>query len=215
MAAASTENPLLDRWREIMIPHYERQERSREEYSRTGKFRTEWTDEELRVEMEPFRLRRELCKEYAWAIPTDEALDAIAQYSPQGLVEIGAGTGYWAGLLRKRGLFVVAYDSSPYDNIHADAKWSAVETGGPEKAALWPQLTLFLCWPPYDDPMAALCLNAYAGDTLIYIGEGDSGCTGDETFHKELEAKWEEIGDISLPQWEGIHDGLYVYQRTV
>ena len=40
-----------------------------------------------------------------------EALDALAARSP--LVEVGAGLGYWAHLLRRRGVPVQAYDSHP------------------------------------------------------------------------------------------------------
>lgn len=38
-------------------------------------------------------LRRELVRRYAYGIPTDEALDAIAVVSRAGVVELGAGTG--------------------------------------------------------------------------------------------------------------------------
>ena len=36
--------------------------------------------------------RAGLTAKYAWAVPTDEAIDAVVALSP--LVEIGAGTGY-------------------------------------------------------------------------------------------------------------------------
>jgi hypothetical protein len=36
------------------------------------------------------------------------ALAAIARYAP--IVEMGAGTGYWARCLRERGIDAVAYD---------------------------------------------------------------------------------------------------------
>jgi hypothetical protein len=50
---------------------------------------------------------------YSWAVPTDEAIAAIANASPFGVVEVGAGTGYWAMLLRHRGVDVLAYDRTP------------------------------------------------------------------------------------------------------
>ena len=39
------------------------------------------------------------------------ALDALAARAP--LVEVGAGLGFWAELLRRRGVRVAAYDSHP------------------------------------------------------------------------------------------------------
>ena len=58
-----------------------------------------------------------LRRAYAWAVPSHEALSAIAEASPRGVVEIGAGTGYWAYELRDRGVSVAAYDIAP---VHLD-----------------------------------------------------------------------------------------------
>ncbi len=45
---------------------------------------------------------------YGFSVPTDEALQLIASVSPQWVVEVGAGTGYWARLLNDVGVDVVA-----------------------------------------------------------------------------------------------------------
>ena len=47
----------------------------------------------------PDGVRKPLIWAYAWAIPSDEAIHAIAELGP--LLELGAGTGYWAWLLRQ------------------------------------------------------------------------------------------------------------------
>ncbi|PNW76347.1 hypothetical protein CHLRE_12g552827v5 [Chlamydomonas reinhardtii] len=47
----------------------------------------------------------------SWAIPSAEALEVIAQQSGGRVVEVGAGTGYWAWLLARRGVDVVAVDN--------------------------------------------------------------------------------------------------------
>ncbi|CAM9877770.1 unnamed protein product [Discosporangium mesarthrocarpum] len=53
------------------------------------------------------RLRRR----YAWAIPDGRALRIIEHFGCEnGIVEVGSGLGYWASLLRERGLDVSAYD---------------------------------------------------------------------------------------------------------
>lgn len=56
------------------------------------------------------------CYKYAFAVPNERALQVIAYYSP--VVEVGAGTGYWAGLLRKRGVEVIAVDIAPPATSH-------------------------------------------------------------------------------------------------
>lgn len=161
---------------------------------------------------------------YAWAIPDNKSLNMIAEYGP--IVEIGCGTGYWAMLLRGRGVDVIAYDETPtvgdhMNNYHSRAMgqirataWTGVLKGTHEAAALHPDRALFLCWPPYDSPMAYDTLIAYTGNTLIYIGEGNGGCTGDDVFHHTLEDHWTETRSASIPQWDGMHDGLTVYTRN-
>jgi len=164
-----------------------------------------------------YEARQKLTQKYAWAVPSEEAVRAIAFYGP--VVEIGAGTGYWASLLRQVGTDVVAYDR----DLSADNHWcvsglhSLVELGGPEKASEHPDRTLFLCWPPYDTPMADDCLAAYeaaGGRTFAYVGEYRGGCTGDDAFHERIDAGWESERLIDIPRWGGIHDYLWVYRRV-
>jgi hypothetical protein len=57
--------------------------------------------------------RAEAIARYAFALPSDDALDAIVRSAPHGIVELGAGTGYWAALLEQRGADVVAFDIAP------------------------------------------------------------------------------------------------------
>lgn len=210
--SSAAKNPLLERWIEIMGPHYEREEKRREEFRKTGRWDFAHLDN-IEKHLEPYTARRELVLKYAWAVPDDAALDTIKRYSPRGVVEIGAGTGYWAGLLRERGVEVAAYDRHPYRSGHADGCWSQVKRGGPYMASFHPMKTLFLSWPPYADTMASRCLDTYAGNTLAYIGEGPGGCTGDDDFHHKLETEWDVITEIGIPQWEGIHDRLSIYHR--
>ena len=58
-------------------------------------------------------MRSQLIARYGFAVPSDEALTAIERCSPQGVIELGAGTGYWAFLLQQRGVDVVAFDIEP------------------------------------------------------------------------------------------------------
>ncbi|CAM9595189.1 unnamed protein product [Ectocarpus sp. 13 AM-2016] len=49
-----------------------------------------------------------LRQRFAWAIPDERALRVIKHFGP--IVEIGSGLGYWAKLLRVRGVDINAYD---------------------------------------------------------------------------------------------------------
>ena len=63
--------------------------------------------------------------------------------APGGIVEIGAGLGYWAHQLSSRGVDVVAYDIAPKKNHWCDGEpWFPVRVGSPEDAALHRDLKL-------------------------------------------------------------------------
>jgi len=164
-----------------------------------------------------FQKRLYLPQQYAWAIPTMEALDEIKRHQP--IVEVGAGTGYWAMLLRKMGVDIVAYDIVPVpakDNIYhfrAKKSWSEVLAGDDSVAGKFPERTLFICWPPGDDPFAFKALSKYKGKTLIFIGEDVRGCNGNEDFFDLLSKDWILKKTIAIPQWPSIFDRMYVYER--
>lgn len=161
-----------------------------------------------------WEVRRHLTAQYAWAIPTDEAVRAIASLSP--VVEMGAGTGYWASLIAQAGGQIRCFDRFPpgeenqYRHRHA---YVPIERGGPEVLGDFSAYTLMLCWPPYDDPMAAECLDRWRGNRLVYIGEGPWGCTADDAFFERLGRGFELEKRIEIPQWEGIHDDVTIYRR--
>jgi hypothetical protein len=182
--------------------------------------------------------RYEMTHRYAWAIPSDEAIEAIAAYSP--LVEMGAGTGYWASLLAAAGADIVCYDANPPvtdavarrrlssgpihsagrpwhpNHWHQDAKpWHPVRVGTPDiLAGVEPTRTLLLCWPPYAESMAHDSLLAYRGVRVVYVGECEGGCTGDDAFHALLAKEWTEETTLSIPRWSGIGDEVVVYVRS-
>jgi hypothetical protein len=72
---------------------------------------------------------------------------------------------------------------------------------------------LMMAWP-YMDEMAIRALRAFKGDRLVYVGDGSGGCTANDGFHDEVDTYWERSGVVGIPQWEGIHDGMYLYQRA-
>ena len=177
-----------------------------------------------------WKARKKAVSLYAWAIPSEEAIRAIIECGP--VVEIGAGSGYWASLIAQLGGDVVAYDQyEPKANkdYPFEQGWFPVQKGGPEKAAEHAERALFLCWPPYNDSFARECVDAYQGDTVIFVGEGRGGCTADDDFFRTmgesswdweneetlepLSDEWERADEINIPQWDGIHDYLTIYHR--
>ncbi len=131
----------------------------------------------------------------------------------RGVLDIGAGSGYWAYQLRQVGIDVVAVDNGDWHEKWPQ-RWSLVEEGNTRVAKEHPDRALMLIWPPYDSPMAKTALDFYDGDLLIYAGEGEGGCTAADSFHAELDRSWQEIGVAPHhPTFDGIHCRLTAYKR--
>jgi len=157
-------------------------------------------------------IRRKLVSAYSWAIPSREALDSIVALELP-ILELGAGTGYWAFCLRQLGARVHAYDQ----NAHAPPHWSPVEQGESlavlEQKNGFPEGALLLCWPPLGDPMAIESLQRFRGPFVIEIGEEAGGNTGTRSFADELERSWKLETQIDLPRWPNASDSLRIWSR--
>lgn len=163
-------------------------------------------------------VRGPLVRRYAWAIPTQEAIQVLVDRGP--IVEMGAGTGYWASLVELMGGDVVAYDVQPPNNTgtldewniwHAGFKFTEVAKGGPSELVNHSDRTLFLCWPPAGNPMASECLRYWDGEILVYVG--DDEVTADESFYKQLQERFSLTQVIPIPQWTGVKDKMTIWRR--
>lgn len=163
------------------------------------------------------RMREKAIERFGFAIPTDEALQAIASHGP--VVEIGAGLGYWAYLMKEHfNATVRCYDKAPVTSgrntysFKDSAPYVEVLSGSHEVLADHPNDTLLLIWP-YMDSFADDCLQAYQGNTVAYVGEGNGGCTADGVFHARLAFDWHVVQTVRIPQWWGLNDDLQICQR--
>jgi hypothetical protein len=180
---------------------------------------------------------------YAFAIPTDQALAAIARHSPGGVVELGAGTGYWASLLAANDVDVVAYDRAPAqsaDNkwFHSSDEWFPVQAADETVVDRHADRTLLIVWPTRDETWPGDALERFhtaGGRTVIYVGDAPGGPTGDDRFHRllgdldhcvacdygvldrpcvcDVPTHWAKVAHVALPHWPGRHDDLLVYRR--
>jgi hypothetical protein len=175
-----------------------------------------------------------LTARYAFAVPTDAAIRAIADHSPAGVVEVGAGTGYWASLLRDAGVDVVASADNKW--FHSSTPWFPVEQADESVVDAHARRTLLLVWPTRNEVWPSDAVQRFrdaGGDTVVYVGEGVGGVTGDLSFHRLLgevdqclactygildsacvcgiEPQWERTETVPLPHWPGNFDDLHVY----
>ncbi|MEU6579559.1 hypothetical protein [Nocardia sp. NPDC046763] len=162
---------------------------------------------------------------YAYAIPSPDTLAWISDICRQGgLLEIGAGRGYWAYLISLLGVDVKAFDSEP-----PDATFNVSFPDSPGQKGVWFPVgdlrdlanlygtsdvsgrTLFLCWPPgWGDGMAIDSLKRFSsagGNSLIYVGELQGGKNATDEFFGALRDEWELLAvDPMFTSWWNLTD---------
>jgi hypothetical protein len=162
-----------------------------------------------------------------FAVPCEAAIAALLAHSP--LLELGAGTGYWASLLRARGADVLAVDkhACSAENLENPFHSAAVPGAqvqvcdGVAAAAACPQRALVLMYPFKEGGAAwdAAALAAYAGDVVIHAGALAWRQPGSERAACKLETDDlffdAESGDTtSRPFQEALRKG-FTLQETV
>ena len=182
-----------------------------------GEFRSDLSVEEC---MARTPNRQRLVRKYCWTIPDPDTVAFVAEHAHGGLVDPMAGTGYWAYLLAQVGVDVVCYDLNPgaalvTNGWHGEDLYAEVcAKDAAEAAALHPDRTLFLSWPPHARDVGARILVAYKGKRVIYIGQGHGRGTGDDQMHRILDTDWTEVDSRKPVQWWGVYDRVRVYERA-
>lgn len=169
---------------------------------------------------EQMTTRYGLTHKYAWAVPNSEALAAVGEQGK--IVEAGAGSGYWAHLLRSMKADVVAFDEHgsnlAANRFHSSGHaWTDIIQGDASTVKQYPDRSLFMSFPPADDPFAHNVLKNFKGDRFVYVGEPAGGITGDSHFHDLLARRWRETKTVEIPRWEAsdgfLQDSLTVFER--
>lgn len=168
-------------------------------------------------------LRYSFIEQFGFVLLNEELLDKTANFlKNKSVCEIGAGTGWLSYNLQQRGIDITPVDYKPcndsdfgFKKLHTEVLISNgvdyLENNSPD--------VVILSWPDYDTSFASDILNVLKkGQTLIYIGEHEGGCTGDDYFFELLNDKTKINEDItnSLQQssicWTGVHDTWHVFE---
>lgn len=165
-----------------------------------------------------WKMRDAFIAGFTFAIPCREALEFIAGYSRK-LVEVGAGTGFWASQLRRVGVDVVATDNvkpgevSYHHTVGAHSPILHMEAA--EAITAHPERDVLAIWPCMSDWLEKAIDQIKPGRKLFYIGESSGGCTADSGFFDKIydDDQYKEIGSFNMVQWSYIHDEMWVYEK--
>lgn len=178
-----------------------------------------WGD--IQLAMKAMAQREAFIVSYGYCLVTQEVLSALASLlRKKQVLEVGCGSGWLAQQLADRKIDITAADKANY-SVPAEAgdgfpiaKVYRLDYQGDAVGLLPGQFDVVLMsWPDYESSFAAEVGRAMKpGQLLVFEGEGEGGCTGDDAFFELLSSSFEEqvaqsrrlnAGHVQFP---GIHD---------
>jgi hypothetical protein len=157
-------------------------------------------------------LRDECIKEFGFALPCAELLDAMAAAQP--IVEIGAGSGYMTALARHAGIDIVGTDA------RAGHRFGFVPGGfdprqevlaGKTAVRRYRDRTVFCSWPSLSETWFRQALRAMRiGQRIIIVRE--DACAED-TAWDYLDICFAEEAIIQIPAWPFLNDYAGVWRK--
>lgn len=160
------------------------------------------------------KIRTEVIKQFGFAIPS---LEIITDLAARKLIELGAGTGYWAHLITNAGGDILASDASATStySFTTGSHFPVEICDAVRFVKKHPDRDVLIVWPTLGSAWAESAARAMeVGRTLYLIGEGYGGCTADDGLFEYLNDAFEVITYTGMPVWPGIHDRFTVYKKT-
>jgi hypothetical protein len=161
-----------------------------------------------------YELRQEWIREFGFAIPCAELLDALASLQP--VVEIGAGSGYLTALARARGIDIVGTDAGPVDELRYGFRVAKhdprqLQLAGKTAVRRFRDRSVFCSWPTLNRTWFRQALRAMRiGQRVIVIRE--EACAEDSAW-EYLDACFKQEGEIDLPAWPFMNDRAEVHRK--
>lgn len=174
--------------------------------------------------MSAFALRERYIEVVGFVLYSTEVLDELGRLLKNRIaIEVGAGTGFLSKQLKKRHIQIKPVDNGSryvqnkftvphYCRIHSGQADHYVKKNRHD--------AVLMSWPDYNTEFAYKIATAMReGAMLIYQGEGEGGCTGDDKFFDYLQSHFEFCDAESYRlnehhvQFDGLHDRWGVYQK--
>jgi hypothetical protein len=159
--------------------------------------------------------RRAFTRDWGFAIPCAEAITALRRLAP--IVEVGAGSGCWATLMRAAGHDVIATDlaeGATQYGFGRGARGPVEQLSALDAVLAYPDRDVFCSWPSEKEPWLFEALRRVRPGRRIALILDDRGeTTGDSQLRRFLEQECALIESVAIPQFPGVHDRLTVHER--
>lgn len=180
-------------------------------------------DNNFELKFSLMTLRYSFVERFGFVLLNEKLINTLSHFLKDKTVcEVGAGTGWLSHQLQKKGVNIIPIDYKPghdsefgFKKLHTDI---LITNGVDYLENNFPEV-IILSWPDYDTSFASDVLNnLQKGQTLIYVGEGEGGCTGDDSFFELLYKKTklnESMSDALHKDslcWTGVHDRWHVFE---
>jgi hypothetical protein len=179
--------------------------------------------EKLMVEdfVSVFSTREKYIEQFGFVLLTREVLITLAnQLQGKKVVDVGAGSGYLSAELEKRGVDIIASDMGGMECLQYRIRRVIKRDHEGDSLRLLPGNydAVIMCWP-HGSFAARVITMMKSGQTLIYEGEGQGGCTANDDFFDILDKRWraqdrqtKELNKRHV-QFSGIHDYWDVFVK--
>ena len=141
--------------------------------------------------------------EFGFAVPSSESIELLLAHSP--ILEIGAGSGSWAKLLRDRGADVIATDPILEQYPFRHARYSVIlPLQGKTAVRRWHDRTVFCAWPSLNGTWLRQAARAMRPGRKLFVVHEDA-CAEDSTWDY-ISSAFRPIANHELLGWNHMHD---------
>lgn len=164
---------------------------------------------------EVYMIRQRFVEKIGWGLPEAQYMPEIADR----LKEFGEGLSIGCGEHAFVEKALAYYDVTIHCTDLEHGGGGVVQMGHNEAVEEYRERVGFVMfiWPMCYDPYAyeSLCLaeeNGKQFKAILYIGEGDGGCTACDKFHAKISTDYEIVKTWDAKNWEGIRDYVMLYK---
>lgn len=164
----------------------------------------------LKIINDQFDAKRKANKWGMWTIVDLMWTKQLADWiDGRKVLEVMAGRGWLAKALASHGVDIIATDNQSWNH----SKHGIFDIQRIDAIAAVRQNDnsdiLLIAWPPYNEPIATRTCDAWGTKRpIVYIGEGQNGCTADNEFFEHFYPDDDLM--IKIPRWYGLYDYLEI-----